>query len=83
METNAAGCILCSACVKVCPEQARILEHPMVNTRSEMLAANCSVRKERVCFVCHVKRERGDMPQVKTRILLESAVIVTRIAGVC
>jgi len=44
--TDAAGCIMCCACVKNCPEQARVLDHPMVNARREMLTTQYSARKE-------------------------------------
>ena len=44
--TDAGGCIMCCACIKNCPEQARVLDHPMVNARREMLTTQYSARKE-------------------------------------
>lgn len=44
--TDAGGCIMCCACVKNCPEQARVLDHPMLNARREMLTTHCRARKE-------------------------------------
>lgn len=49
--TDAAGCIMCCACVKNCLEKARILDHPMLNARREMLTTQYSVRKEPLIII--------------------------------
>jgi ferredoxin len=42
---------MCCACVKICPEQARKLDHPMVVARREMLISQYSTRKEPLIFM--------------------------------
>lgn len=51
MSTDPADCILCCACIKICLEHARFLEHPMIQDRRKMLVANCSDRKEPAIFL--------------------------------
>ena len=46
VSTEADKCIMCCACVKACPHQARVMRHPMVEARRNMLVKNCSGRKE-------------------------------------
>lgn len=48
--TDAAGCILCCACVRSCPVEARVLQHPMIVGRREMLLAHCSSPKRPSLF---------------------------------
>ena len=48
--TNAENCIICCACVKYCPVKARVMKHPMVETRRDMLIKNCSERKDPIYF---------------------------------
>ncbi|WP_136513781.1 4Fe-4S binding protein [Geomonas edaphica] len=45
VRTNAAGCIKCCACTRVCPPGARVMNHPSVAERRQMLVDNCSRRK--------------------------------------
>ena len=44
-------CILCCACVKGCPERARIVENPGAKERAEKLSMNCRERKEPEMYV--------------------------------
>lgn len=60
MTTDPADCILCCACIKICPEHARILEHPMIQDRRRMLVANCSDRKEPDIFLAGSDKEMRD-----------------------
>jgi ferredoxin len=39
-------CILCCACVKGCPEGARVVEDPSARERVGRLSVNCRERKE-------------------------------------
>ncbi|BEH08979.1 4Fe-4S binding protein [Geobacter sulfurreducens subsp. ethanolicus] len=49
--TKAENCVMCCACVKFCPYHARVMRHPMVEARRDMLIKNCSERKEPSCFL--------------------------------
>ena len=49
--TNAEACIWCCACVKACPEDARIFDAPLINQITNNLFENCSERKEPVFFI--------------------------------
>ncbi len=49
--TDATHCILCCACTRSCPTQARFVNHPMVTARREMLVQNYSARKEPSLFL--------------------------------
>ena len=51
VSTEADNCIMCCACVKFCPHHARVMLHPMVEARRDMLVKNCSERKEPSCFL--------------------------------
>lgn len=46
IQTNSSICIWCCACVKACPSEARVFDHPVVNHFRELLFKNCSRRKE-------------------------------------
>ena len=43
-------CIRCCACIKNCPEDARIWEDDMMKTIANWLNENCSARKEPQVF---------------------------------
>lgn len=49
--TKAENCVMCCACVKFCPCHARVMRHPMVEARRDMLVEICSERKEPSCFL--------------------------------
>lgn len=49
--TNPEKCILCMACVKACPEHARILPPPLQEKMEQMLGALKSVRAENEYFL--------------------------------
>lgn len=49
--TNLEKCILCMACVKACPEHARILPPPLQEKMEQMLGALKSVRMENEYFL--------------------------------
>lgn len=49
--TQADDCIMCCACVKQCPVQARELNHPVIRERRNMLFGNFSRRKEPELFL--------------------------------
>lgn len=49
--TNPEKCILCMACVKACPEHARILPPPLQEKMEQMLGALKSVRRENEYFL--------------------------------
>jgi ferredoxin len=49
--TNPEACILCCACIKNCPNGARIMEHPIINKKTEWLHTNFSERKEPEMYV--------------------------------
>ncbi len=49
--TSALDCVMCCACVKNCPEQARTLSHPVIQERRKLLIKNCSQRKEPTLFL--------------------------------
>ncbi|WP_207784606.1 EFR1 family ferrodoxin [Marinifilum breve] len=49
--TNAEECIWCCACVKSCPEDARIFDTPFIGQIKEMLFKHCSERKEPDLFL--------------------------------
>ena len=49
--TNAENCVMCCACVKFCPHRARVMRHPLVEARREMLTKNFSGRKEPSWFL--------------------------------
>ena len=46
VSTKAENCIMCCACVRSCPQSARLMLHSMVETRRDMLVKNCSEPKE-------------------------------------
>ncbi len=48
--TEVARCIRCCACIKSCPEDARLWEDPMMLKISTWLAENCAARKEPQLF---------------------------------
>lgn len=49
--TDASSCILCCACVKGCPEQARWVGVERINKMSQWLHENCADRKEPEVFL--------------------------------
>jgi len=49
--TQADNCIMCCACIKQCPEQARELNHPVIRERRNMLFSKFSRRKEPELFL--------------------------------
>lgn len=49
-ETNSATCILCCACVKGCPNSARINDNAYILHKQEWLIQNCATRKEPEIF---------------------------------
>ena len=49
--TEADRCVMCCACVKFCPHHARVMQHPMIEGRRDLLVKNCSERKEPSCFL--------------------------------
>lgn len=49
--TSTEKCILCMACVKACPEHARILPLPLQEKMEQMLGALKSVRRENEYFL--------------------------------
>lgn len=51
VETDPQACILCMACVKACPQQARILPPPMQQALNEKLAPYTKVRRENEYFL--------------------------------
>lgn len=51
VETHSEACIWCCACVKACPEEARIFETPTINKIKDMLFKNFSERKEPEFFI--------------------------------
>ena len=51
VKTNADGCIMCCACVKVCDFEARIFNHPQVEEKRVMLQKNCSTPKEPTTYL--------------------------------
>jgi len=51
VETYPALCTFCSACIKNCPVDARIWEHPRILKNRERLYANFSERKEPELFL--------------------------------
>lgn len=51
VKTDAQGCILCCACVKVCPTDARALEHSRTQQTRLWLSEKCAQRKEPQVFV--------------------------------
>jgi len=51
VSTNARDCVMCCACVKNCPEQARIFSHPVIEERRKLLIKNCSQRKDPALFL--------------------------------
>ena len=50
VETDAAACIQCCACVRACPNAARMLEDPRVQAIAGRLATNCAARREPELF---------------------------------
>jgi formate hydrogenlyase subunit 6/NADH:ubiquinone oxidoreductase subunit I len=46
LSTDVETCIFCSACVKTCPEAARVWEVAWVRRAARWLAENCAVRRE-------------------------------------
>lgn len=48
---TAQGCIRCCACVKICPEEARVFDDPLVTRIVGMLETNCLTRREPETFV--------------------------------
>lgn len=51
MDTDAAKCILCMACVHACPKQARILPPPLQQKTDNMLAAFRDIRNKNEVFL--------------------------------
>ena len=51
VETDAARCIMCCACVKQCSPQARIFDDPFIVERRALLARNCSVPRQPEFFL--------------------------------
>lgn len=51
VETDPSLCIFCTACVKNCPSDARVWEHPWVLGATEWLYTNFSERKEPDTFL--------------------------------
>ncbi|MGZ2368168.1 4Fe-4S binding protein [Ancylomarina sp. YFZ004] len=51
VKTQAADCTWCCACVKACPQNARIFDHPVITNISNLLVSNCSARKEPEFFM--------------------------------
>lgn len=51
VSTEAGNCIMCCACVKSCPHHARVMRHPMVEARRDLLVKTCSERKELAYFL--------------------------------
>ncbi len=49
-ETKAERCIRCCACIKSCPEEARVMEDEMWKKIANWLNENCSTRKEPQIF---------------------------------
>lgn len=49
--TDAEACIWCCACVKACPEDARIFDDPIILDVRTKLASNCKIRKEPEFFI--------------------------------
>lgn len=49
--TDVAGCIMCCACVKSCPHEARVMSHPVVAERRTLLAENFNRRREPEWFL--------------------------------
>lgn len=49
--TNVEDCIWCCACVKSCPEEARLFDTPFMGQIKDMLFASCSKRKEPEFFI--------------------------------
>ena len=50
VETNIALCIRCCACIKGCPEEARVIEDEMWKKIANWLNENCRARKEPQIF---------------------------------
>lgn len=50
VETKVELCIRCCACIKNCPEEARVWEDAMMETITKWLYENCSARKEPQIF---------------------------------
>ena len=46
VKTQGSACILCCACVKKCPSQARVMEHPRIKEITQWLYTNYSKRQE-------------------------------------
>lgn len=51
VKTNGELCTWCCSCVKNCPTEARIFDHPTINSIKEKLFLNCSIRKEPEYFL--------------------------------
>ena len=49
--TDAADCVMCCACVKICAEDARPFNHPRIEERRAMLLQNCSIPKAPTLFL--------------------------------
>ncbi|WP_020677170.1 4Fe-4S binding protein [Geopsychrobacter electrodiphilus] len=49
--TDAAGCVMCCACVKACAFDARALKHQKIGEKRALLVKNCSVPKAPTLFV--------------------------------
>lgn len=48
---TAQGCVRCCACVKICPEEARVFKDPLVTRIVAMLETSCLARREPETFV--------------------------------
>lgn len=51
IETDKTTCILCCACVKNCPNKARLNDNDYVKESADWLAQNCTVKKEPEFFI--------------------------------
>ena len=51
IETEAMDCILCCACIRVCPEHCRIFTDDVIGRQTKWLMDNYSVRKEPEVFI--------------------------------
>jgi ferredoxin len=49
--TDPAACILCCACVKSCPEEARVMEAPEITRIDQWLYKNYHTRKDPEIFL--------------------------------
>jgi len=76
--TEADACIKCCACVKNCPEQARVLNHPMAEARRAMLIQHCSEPREPVFF----HAENMTYSPIKTIAIIGAGALGATYAGI-